>query len=84
MGTWICETCGEPAPQNEGETTGAAVRRHARSAGHPPAGVSRQTPGGAVQRWRTPEEREREREWAKEKAERAGSGAMAAPGTGHP
>jgi hypothetical protein len=69
--TWTCEARGGPVPQSEGETAGAAVRRHARTAGHPPASVSRQQPGGVVQRWRTPEERERERERAAETAERA-------------
>lgn len=71
MDGWTCAACGGPVPQNEGETTGEAVRRHARTAGHPSASVSRQQPGGTVQRWRTPEEREREPERAEEAAERA-------------
>lgn len=60
MGAWTCEACGGAVPQSEGETTAAAVRRHARSTGHPPSSVRRERPGGVTQRWRTPEDREQE------------------------
>ncbi|GAB7110638.1 hypothetical protein JCM4814A_89550 [Streptomyces phaeofaciens JCM 4814] len=60
MDTWTCEACGRPVAQSDGETTAAAVRKHAREARHRAASVRRQKPGGITQRWRVPEDRERE------------------------
>lgn len=71
VGEWTCEACGRPVAQAEGVTTAAAVRAHARQAGHGQASVRRVTPSGAVHRWRTEAEREREREKAEERALRA-------------
>lgn len=61
MDPWVCEACGGEVPQSEDETTAAAVRRHTRTTGHPPSSVRRELPGGISQRWRTPEDRERDK-----------------------
>lgn len=53
----MCEACGDAVPRSDGETTAAAVRRHARAAGHSEASVRREMPGGVKQRWRAPGDR---------------------------
>jgi len=69
----MCEACGRPVTQDEGMTTAAAVRAHARQAGHDQASVRRVMPSGTVQRWRTEAEREREREREKAKEQALGA-----------
>ena len=66
---WTCEACGRPVAQAEGMTTAAAVRGHARQAGHGEASVRRVLPSGTAQRWRTEADREEERREAVVRAE---------------